>query len=145
MLSQRLATAISELADAYRSLAVNRKDLLQQIFKKGRSESIPVPSQQELEEKKANLISTSLVNHQKEIGRLLSVTNKLLKENDWGSPESKTRAAMREIASVEVPSEPKPEKQKSKGRQVRKATLRRSLSYTLHKAKRNVRAAAVPS
>lgn len=133
VLGQRLATAISELADAYRSLALNRKDLLQQIFKKGRSESIPVPSQQELEEKKANLISTSLVNHQKEIGRLLSVTDKLLKENDWGSPESKTRTAMREIASVEVPSEPKPEKQKSKGRQVRKADIeKKTVLYTAH-------------
>lgn len=131
VLSQRLVTVITELADAYRSLGQRRDDLLQQIFKKGHSESIPVPSQQELDEKKANLISTSLVNHQKEIGRLLSVTDKLLKENDWSSSESKTRAAMREIASVEVPSEPKPEKQKSKGRQVRKADIeKKAVLYT---------------
>lgn len=131
VLSQRLATAITELADAYRSLAQRRDDLLQRIFKKGHSESIPVPSQQELDEKKANLISTSLVNHQKELGRLLSVTDKLLKENEWDSPESKTRAAMKEIASVEVPSEPKPEKQKSKGRQVRQADIeKKAVLYT---------------
>lgn len=131
VLSQRLVTAITELTDAYRSLARHRNDLLQQIFKKGHSESIPVPSQQELDEKKANLISTSLVNHQKEIGRLLSVTDKLLKENEWDSPESKTRAAMKESASVEVPSEPKPEKQKSKGRQVRQVDIeKKAVLYT---------------
>lgn len=72
VLSRRLVTAISELADTYRSLAQHRDDLLQQIFKNGRSETIHIPTKQELEKKKANLISTSLVNHRKALGQLLS-------------------------------------------------------------------------